>query len=130
MVFNVSDLWPETAVRLGVVRAGSLGHRVAAWLEGLCYRHAAVVSGQTKTIVESVAERFPGCRTYHFSNGVNTRVFHPERRTAAARATLEADAPDACVALYAGLHGLAQGLDRSEERRVGKECRSRWSPYH
>ena len=23
-----------------------------------------------------------------------------------------------------------QGLCRSEERRVGKECRSRWSPYH
>ena len=22
------------------------------------------------------------------------------------------------------------GLFRSEERRVGKECRSRWSPYH
>ena len=21
-------------------------------------------------------------------------------------------------------------LGRSEERRVGKECRSRWSPYH
>ena len=21
-------------------------------------------------------------------------------------------------------------LSRSEERRVGKECRSRWSPYH
>ena len=25
--------------------------------------------------------------------------------------------------------GEAYGL-RSEERRVGKECRSRWSPYH
>src|SRR5256885_9658014 len=24
----------------------------------------------------------------------------------------------------------AVGVDRSEERRVGKECRSRWSPYH
>ena len=24
----------------------------------------------------------------------------------------------------------AQLLTRSEERRVGKECRSRWSPYH
>src|SRR2546426_10836805 len=23
-----------------------------------------------------------------------------------------------------------QNEDRSEERRVGKECRSRWSPYH
>ena len=25
---------------------------------------------------------------------------------------------------------VARNLDRSEERRVGKECRSRWSPYH
>src|SRR2546430_13447992 len=25
---------------------------------------------------------------------------------------------------------LAPRLERSEERRVGKECRSRWSPYH
>ena len=25
---------------------------------------------------------------------------------------------------------LAPGTKRSEERRVGKECRSRWSPYH
>ena len=24
----------------------------------------------------------------------------------------------------------ANGVIRSEERRVGKECRSRWSPYH
>src|ERR1035438_3271178 len=24
----------------------------------------------------------------------------------------------------------SSGLGRSEERRVGKECRSRWSPYH
>ena len=24
----------------------------------------------------------------------------------------------------------AAGAERSEERRVGKECRSRWSPYH
>ena|SRR2546430_14305447 len=26
--------------------------------------------------------------------------------------------------------GLAPATIRSEERRVGKECRSRWSPYH
>ena len=25
---------------------------------------------------------------------------------------------------------VKQGEIRSEERRVGKECRSRWSPYH
>src|SRR3712207_8906012 len=26
-------------------------------------------------------------------------------------------------------HSIAEA-NRSEERRVGKECRSRWSPYH
>ena len=30
----------------------------------------------------------------------------------------------------AQLHLLETGNNRSEERRVGKECRSRWSPYH
>ena len=29
-----------------------------------------------------------------------------------------------------GMDVLARALLRSEERRVGKECRSRWSPYH
>ena len=29
-----------------------------------------------------------------------------------------------------GLDALEPELTRSEERRVGKECRSRWSPYH
>ena len=28
------------------------------------------------------------------------------------------------------LNRLAEKDGRSEERRVGKECRSRWSPYH
>src|SRR2546430_6193013 len=27
-------------------------------------------------------------------------------------------------------HLIKEGNNRSEERRVGKECRSRWSPYH
>jgi len=40
---------------------------------------------------------------------------------------LVGQAPNLAVAL-AGL-GVA-GATRSEERRVGKECRSRWSPYH
>ena len=60
---------------------------------------------------------------------------------------LFADSKAALDKLQAGLGGLlpsmpgmpvakfgdlAIGIDmhRSEERRVGKECRSRWSPYH
>ena len=37
-------------------------------------------------------------------------------------------------ALYAGTYTVVvtdqNDCERSEERRVGKECRSRWSPYH
>ena len=39
--------------------------------------------------------------------------------------------PDAQVIDASGLVVCAGLVDmRSEERRVGKECRSRWSPYH
>ena len=32
--------------------------------------------------------------------------------------------------VYQWLHCRLAASYRSEERRVGKECRSRWSPYH
>ena len=38
------------------------------------------------------------------------------------------DAVGAAVAMQSAF--ALRNVDRSEERRVGKECRSRWSPYH
>ena len=37
-----------------------------------------------------------------------------------------------CVAVMCADNGVVEEgvTQRSEERRVGKECRSRWSPYH
>src|SRR5687767_15686440 len=37
---------------------------------------------------------------------------------------------DADPGVVQPLQNPAPERDRSEERRVGKECRSRWSPYH
>src|SRR5260370_22281906 len=34
------------------------------------------------------------------------------------------------VPLVIGRDAAGKAFARSEERRVGKECRSRWSPYH
>ena len=36
-------------------------------------------------------------------------------------------AVDGCASVDAS---VSVAVERSEERRVGKECRSRWSPYH
>ena len=38
--------------------------------------------------------------------------------------------PDGYTVERRGGYGPAEVTTRSEERRVGKECRSRWSPYH
>src|SRR2546422_5770280 len=40
------------------------------------------------------------------------------------------EALDRLIFLLRLLVGHTVGAARSEERRVGKECRSRWSPYH
>src|SRR5688572_31993757 len=52
----------------------------------------------------------------------------PEGRWRAFAEAMVALATD--VVIDAGLAPLPAELARSEERRVGKECRSRWSPYH
>src|SRR5260221_12829235 len=48
------------------------------------------------------------------------------RQTRLAEAQVRVDALQASALVRIDAHALW----RSEERRVGKECRSRWSPYH
>src|SRR2546425_8473853 len=47
------------------------------------------------------------------------------RRPAVRREAARPEGP-----LGGGIPGLSRLVDRSEERRVGEEGRSRWSPYH
>ena len=44
--------------------------------------------------------------------------------------TIESAGPDSKLGDLCRILPDAEGARRSEERRVGKECRSRWSPYH
>src|SRR2546427_9220321 len=59
---------------------------------------------------------------------------HPEPPTLLTTAEEDAEAIEHLRAFEVDvkkvLIGLNPGSVRSEERRVGKECRSRWSPYH
>jgi colanic acid biosynthesis glycosyl transferase WcaI len=120
LIFNVSDLWPESAVRLGLVSSRGFAYRVSEWLERFCYEHAWLVSGQSRSILSSIVERFRGIPTYHLSNGVDVDRFSATRRTERARAFLNGDGR--CVALYAGLHGIAQGLDQVLEAAQKLNC--------
>jgi glycosyltransferase involved in cell wall biosynthesis len=108
-VFNVSDLWPSTEIVMGLLREGvmtKLAHR----LERFCYRHAWRVSCQSKGIEESINRRFPSVGTISFSNGADTDRFRPAQRSEATWRELVGDGGP--VALYAGLHGVCQGLDQ------------------
>jgi glycosyltransferase involved in cell wall biosynthesis len=107
LIFNVSDLWPESAVQLGIVRRGSLFHRLSSWLESFCYRRSWLITGQSKSIINDIRQRFPDCETYHLSNGVDTNRFAVSGN---GRARRDSNVKGDCVVMYAGLHGLAQGL--------------------
>jgi glycosyltransferase involved in cell wall biosynthesis len=108
-IFNVSDLWPESAVRLGVIGNG-LPLKLSEHLETFCYRNANLVTCQSKEILRGIKAKVPGARTYHFSNGVDSSKFTPELRSTEIHNELGDGAE--CVAIYAGLHGIAQGLDQ------------------
>ena len=62
--------------------------------------------------------------------GAVVRLQGREPRAEPVRTPQAAPGPDAGDRAVVCGEGLRKGDDRSEERRVGKECRSRWSPYH
>ena len=107
MVFNVSDLWPDSAVEVGVVSNNTMV-AVAKKLEKLCYRKATAITGQSPTIVETIKERVSGKIIKLITNGVDTNLFAPERRDPSIRDKFELNSK--FVLVYAGLFGIAQGL--------------------
>ena len=62
------------------------------------------------------------------------RLAKEQQKIQAGTSSLYADPITAAQTDLRGIYGLAADTPystaRSEERRVGKECRSRWSPYH
>jgi len=109
-IFNVSDLWPITAVRLGVIEKDGFAYKLSAWLEAFCYQQAWLVSGQSKSIIDDISQRFPQCKTFHLSNGVDTTKFGTRYEMGSIRNHIELK--DEFTIIYAGLHGIAQGLDQ------------------
>lgn len=101
-IFNVADLWPLSVVELGIINKNSFMFKLSNRMESFFYHNAAFVTGQSKTILENITDRYPDIITYHLSNGVN-----PEKYKMAEPKNI-----GKIRVMYAGLHGLAQGLDQ------------------
>lgn len=109
LIFNVSDLWPESAEKLGVV-TNKWMLKLAYNLEAKLYSKSVLVSGQTQGICKSINERFPEVKTYWLPNGVDVSYYNPSTVTGNWRRENGFQDNDVLF-LYAGIIGLAQGLE-------------------
>lgn len=117
-IFMVSDLWPEQAIQLGVLR-NRLFIWLSEWLEWSTYRRAALVWVVTEWIRNRLIQR--GLAPEHIlllTNGVDTTKFHPLPQ---AQARIELGWDDRFTVLYVGTHGVTHGLmtiiDAAEQLR-------------
>ncbi|WP_407306591.1 glycosyltransferase family 4 protein [Desulfosporosinus sp. SB140] len=110
IIMNISDLWPESAVALGLVNnRWMIG--AAEWLEKLLYRRAWKISSQTEGIRSSLLKRgVPEHKVTFLPNGVNLDLFAPRERDQALALMLGIQEED-FVLIYAGTMGYAQGLE-------------------
>ena len=114
-VFEVRDLWPESAVTTGVIRRGSLTTRLSYALEAWAYRSATRVNALTPGIKADIVRRglAPAEKIVEIPNGADLTHFSPGPRDNAVRR--EFGWGDRCVAMYAGAHGRANALDQLVE---------------
>jgi len=108
LVFNVSDLWPQTAVDLGVLRNRFL-IRLSTTLEEVIYRQADLITGQTQGIVANIRRRV-NTSVLQYTNGVKSGGLTAECNRDQVR-NEAGFSENAFLVGYTGLHGLGQALD-------------------
>jgi glycosyltransferase involved in cell wall biosynthesis len=110
LIFNVSDLWPESAEKLGVVTNKFL-LKLAYNLEEKLYRNSVLVTGQTQGICKDISYRFPNKKTYWLPNGVDLNYYDPANTPKNDWRQRNGFSETDLIFLYAGIIGIAQGLE-------------------
>jgi glycosyltransferase involved in cell wall biosynthesis len=110
LIFNVSDLWPESAEKLSVVKNKWL-LMLAYKLEASLYKKSVLVTGQTQGICQNINQRFPKVKTYWLPNGVDIDYYNPEKKSTTAWRRENNFSENDIIFLYAGIIGIAQGLE-------------------
>ena len=110
LIFNVSDLWPESAEKLGLVTNKKL-LGLAYNLEEKCYRSAHIVTGQTAGIVQDISKRFSDVTPYWLPNGVDLTYYDRSKYQQGNYRSKHGFTADQKLFFYGGVIGYAQGLD-------------------
>jgi len=110
LIFNVSDLWPESAEKLNIVNNRTLLN-LAYRLEEKCYKNATLVTGQTMGIVKDINRRFPNVKTHWLPNGVDINFYEPEKIENSNFRTRNGFMDSDILFFYGGIIGHAQGLE-------------------
>ena len=108
-IFNVSDLWPESAEKLGIVK-NKFFLKLATILEEYLYEKAALITGQTKGITKNISGRFPNKKVHWLPNGVDLNFYNPNNFSKEWRIQNKFNDDDVLF-FYGGIIGHAQGLE-------------------
>ncbi len=109
MVFEVRDLWPESAIDTGVLTNKWL-IKISFWLERLSYRSARWINVLTPAFEKALIanKRVRADRISMIPNGADLDIFQPGERNNWVRAKHELG--DKFVVTYVGAHGVANHL--------------------
>lgn len=109
LIFNVSDLWPESAEKLGIVTNKQL-LSLAYRLEKKCYERSSLITGQTMGIVSDISTRFPHKKVYWLPNGVDVEFYDPANYQVKDFRSKNGFKENDVLFFYGGILGHAQGL--------------------
>ena len=110
LIFNVSDLWPESAEKLGLVTNKNLLN-MAYKLEKKCYQASTLITGQTQGIVNDIKQRFPAKEVSWLPNGVDISFYNPEKIPDSDFRQVNGFKDEDIIFFYGGILGHAQGLE-------------------
>jgi glycosyltransferase involved in cell wall biosynthesis len=110
-VFNVSDLWVDSAVDLGMLRSSTV-IGLARSVENFLFRKADLITGQTEGIVNTIAARITNKPVELITNAVDVGRFRGATDLASHKKKgEEPNSVGRFILGYAGLHGLMQDLE-------------------
>lgn len=99
IILNVSDLWPLSAVELGVLKPGSKMHSFLSFIEKFNYRNCNAIMGQSGEILDHISQSVSK-KTFLYRNLLYSNMPKPIMTYPIGKHKI----------IYAGLLGVAQGI--------------------